>query len=154
MRRILSLARRTGDRVIVTDPEGNEAFVLLSLDAYEALLGQKPTQRAPQPPVRPAPPAPRRPIPASRPEEEDGGPPPDIFDLMAAPGKDTWNLDKMDESELHMAGAAFEESEDRRRKLRRALGVDSVPQVSAKDAVSDKAADVFAEEQFYLEPLE
>lgn len=38
-KRILALARRTGDRLIVTDPDGKEAFAILSLDQYEELLG-------------------------------------------------------------------------------------------------------------------
>ncbi|MBI4598712.1 hypothetical protein HY734_00775 [Candidatus Uhrbacteria bacterium] len=36
--RILSLVRRTGDRIIVTDPEGSDAYVLMSLEAYEVLM--------------------------------------------------------------------------------------------------------------------
>ena len=42
----------------------------------------------------------RRPIQRSRPEEEDGGPPPDIFDLMAGPGDETWDLANMGAAEL------------------------------------------------------
>lgn len=35
--RILRFATRTGDRLIVTDPSGNEPVVIMSLDEYEAL---------------------------------------------------------------------------------------------------------------------
>ena len=37
-KRLMALARRTGDRLIVTDPEGAEAFVLMGIDEYEGLL--------------------------------------------------------------------------------------------------------------------
>ncbi len=52
IKRLLDLARRTGDRLIVTDPEGREPYVLLSLDQYEELLGG-PLEEAPLPPPPP-----------------------------------------------------------------------------------------------------
>lgn len=36
--RILSLVKRTGDRVVVTDPNGDDAFVVMGLDQYEDLI--------------------------------------------------------------------------------------------------------------------
>lgn len=58
-KRILALARRTGDRLIVTDPEGQEAFVLLGLDQYEALLGGSTRPPAPvSAPIQPSAPVP------------------------------------------------------------------------------------------------
>lgn len=39
--RILDLVKRTGDRLIVTDPDGQHAYVVMDLDQYEALLEQK-----------------------------------------------------------------------------------------------------------------
>lgn len=41
LRRIVELAKKSGDRIIVTDPSGNDAFVLMNLDQYERLLGQQ-----------------------------------------------------------------------------------------------------------------
>ena len=38
-RHILDLARRTGDTMIVTDPDGGDVFVVMDLDKYESLLG-------------------------------------------------------------------------------------------------------------------
>jgi len=38
LQRVLNLAERTGDRVIVVNPESGEAHAVLPLDAYEALL--------------------------------------------------------------------------------------------------------------------
>ena len=37
-KRILDLVRRTGDRMIVTDPDGEETYVVMGLDQYEAIL--------------------------------------------------------------------------------------------------------------------
>lgn len=36
--RLLRFAQRTGDRLIITDAEGKQPVVILSLDEYEALL--------------------------------------------------------------------------------------------------------------------
>ncbi len=38
-RHILNLVRKTGDTMIVTDPNGDDVFVVMDLDKYEALLG-------------------------------------------------------------------------------------------------------------------
>ena len=39
LRHVLQLAKRTGDRVIVVDGQTDEAFVLMSVQAYEDVLG-------------------------------------------------------------------------------------------------------------------
>lgn len=39
--RLLRFAQRTGDRLIVTDSDGKQPVVILSLDEYEALLDGK-----------------------------------------------------------------------------------------------------------------
>lgn len=36
--RLLRLSQKTGDRLIVTDPEGRDTVVILPLDEYEALI--------------------------------------------------------------------------------------------------------------------
>jgi hypothetical protein len=41
--RLLRFAQRTGDRLIVTDSEGQQPVVILSLDEYEALLNARPS---------------------------------------------------------------------------------------------------------------
>lgn len=38
LKRILDLVRRTGDRMVVTDPNGHDAYVIMGLDQYEDLL--------------------------------------------------------------------------------------------------------------------
>lgn len=51
--RLLRFARRTGDRLIVTDPAGEEPIVVMSLDQYESLvqnaLGPSKGFRLPEP---------------------------------------------------------------------------------------------------------
>lgn len=37
-KRILELIRRTGDRMVVTDPNGKDTYVVMDLDDYETLL--------------------------------------------------------------------------------------------------------------------
>jgi len=36
-KRLLNLVRRTGDRLVVTDPNGEDTYVLMGLEAYEGL---------------------------------------------------------------------------------------------------------------------
>ena len=50
--RLLRFAQRTGDRLIVTDSDGKQPVVILSLDEYEALLdGRKSAPAAVRQPV-------------------------------------------------------------------------------------------------------
>lgn len=52
--RLLRFAQRTGDRLIITDSEGKQPVVILSLDEYEALLdGRKAAPAARQPVAEP-----------------------------------------------------------------------------------------------------
>ena len=39
-KRILDLVRRTGDKLVVTDSDGEEAVVVMDLDEYELLLSE------------------------------------------------------------------------------------------------------------------
>ena len=39
LKKILNLVKQTGDRVVVTDLEGNDVFVVMSLDEYSRLQG-------------------------------------------------------------------------------------------------------------------
>ncbi len=51
LRHILQLAKRTGDRVIVVDGQTDDAFVLMSVGAYEDVLGVTNAESAVQMPV-------------------------------------------------------------------------------------------------------
>lgn len=49
LQKILQMVRKTGDRVIVLEASGEEAFVLMDLASYEKLQGCSPTRlTAPQ----------------------------------------------------------------------------------------------------------
>jgi len=41
MTKIIKIARKMGGRVIVTDPEGNEPFVLMDLASYEEIMNNE-----------------------------------------------------------------------------------------------------------------
>jgi len=68
-KRILDLVRRTGDRMVVTDPEGKEPVVIMDFDEYEAMIEALGTAEfdyfdddlAFEPTVEPAPPSPEPP---------------------------------------------------------------------------------------------
>ncbi len=132
-KRILALARRTGDRLIVTDPDGLEAFALLSLDQYEELLGGPKDE----PPLPPPPPDLPPPIPAAQdiptvafhdpepplePQESAPFPPPPVSAPVSVP--------------------VLEEKQPEKPPVSQAL-----PPISGEE-------DDFGEEQFYLEPVE
>ena len=139
-RRILDLIRRTGDRMVVTDPDGEDAFVVMDLDQYEALLGiddgfmddflgDDDTQ--PTPPTPPAPPA------------AEAEPPKEIWDVMAPSDEPTWDYAKLTDAER----ADFEQKFAEAAKA-------TAPVREAKPQEKPKEDDDLGEEQFYLEPIE
>ena len=147
LRRILDLAKRTGDRVIVTDPDGDEAFVLMGFDQYEAMLGAKPKTTV-LPAKKGLDDGPRlRQDRARRPVAEstdfDDSAPPDLFDLMKPAGEsgDTWDLGKMSEGE-------------REEVLRQFTAYQEAASPAAKSSPKAAENDDLNEDQFYLEPIE
>lgn len=132
-KRILALARRTGDRLIVTDPDGQEAFALLSLDQYEELL--------------------------AGPKDEPGLPPPPPPDLTPTPvAVETASADFHEpEPAMETVKPAFIPT------LPTAIPVsvpvleekstENLPVSPALPPISGEEED-FGEEQFYLEPVE
>ncbi len=128
-KRILALARRTGDRLIVTDPDGVEAFALLSLDQYEELLGG-PKDEPPLPPPPPDLP-PISPAAADVPTLEFHDPDP-LPDVSTPPPR-------VQEGPV---GGVFEEKPTEKPPVSQGL-----PPISGEE-------DDFGEEQFYLEPVE
>jgi hypothetical protein len=128
LRRLLDLARRTGDRIIVTDPEGEETFVLMGLDQYESLLVARGTLSSLQH-VKPL-------QPPSHPS--------DIFEAMPAAGSpaETWDLGKLNPQEQTDLEAQYQ------------AYLKEKEQKDGKEAKSQKKSEEFGEEQFYLEPIE
>ncbi len=43
-RKILNIVRKTGDRCIVVHENGDDAFVVMPLESYEALIGNTPSR--------------------------------------------------------------------------------------------------------------
>src|SRR3989338_6466648 len=43
LKKIMAMARKTGDRCIIVDSSGEDAFVLMELASYEALLNRDPS---------------------------------------------------------------------------------------------------------------
>ena len=150
LRRLLELSKRTGDRLIVTDPEGEDSFVVMGLEQYEGMLGGQP---APRPPL-PTPPTLAHPKEGPRlrqdrdrrrEQEDEQAPPPDIFDLMkpANEAGDTWDLAKMNDSERHQVlkeFMAFQEGDPSGE--------------FHKESPNKEQKEGFDEDQFYLEPVE
>lgn len=152
LRRILELAKRTGDRFIVADPDGEDAFVVMGLDQYEGLLGQKTPSKAPQLPntnsqLPSAGPRLRQDRDREPEPKDEDAPPPDLFDLMKPanePG-DTWDIEKMTEGER----------EEVLRQFMAYQGEGVVGEgTTAGTGRNEAKKDSFDEDQFYLEPVE
>lgn len=166
LRRILNLVRKTGDTMIVTDPDGKDAYVVMDLDQYELFLGfsgegldrEDDEGRVSDDIIKEK-------IQeksnnfgfgdnqASSDEESH-----DIWDMMPPAGDDanTWDLDQLSEQErrdLEDQYQAFVEKNVQR-------VVDESPQIQQKQVEnprktsSEDSEDEFGEEQFYLEPIE
>ncbi len=138
-RRILGLVRRTGDRMVVSDPEGEDAFVVMDLDQYELLLASS-SRTAPQ--TRTAPAAP-----------QDS--PADLWEAMPPAGEsaDTWDVAKLSEPERvdlekqYQACLAQKKEERGIGQVHKAAELKETPPKGKNDQD-------FGEEQFYLEPVE
>lgn len=130
--RILDLVRRTGDRMVVTDPDGHHVYVVMDIDQYEALVDledkrlqtwatdQSQTQKSQ----------------------------PRIWDTMKPAGEpgETWNLSQLNPEELKELERQFSASQTE-------APTQSVPPEVQKPIPSPVDGD-FGEEQFYLEPIE
>jgi len=144
LRRLLALAKRTGDRLIITDPDGLQAYVLMGLDQYESLMGlkakisptnlpvkERPMSRSVQaPPLAPE-------FPSITEDVDEDEVPTDIWDVVAPADRtnETWDLAKMSQEERLNVQKQFELYKNREK------------------AKNQKEED-FGEEQFYLEPVE
>lgn len=126
-RRILDLVRKTGDTMVVTDPNGENVFVVMDLNQYEMLLE---SDFVPE-------------------EEEDEK---DIWETMKPADKEgeTWDLSKMDEGELADLEAQYRQFAHSRVQEAVAQSVQNEPKMEGKRAEDDE----MGEEQYYLEPVE
>lgn len=134
LQRILDLIGRTGDRVVITDPAGENPYVLMGLDQYESLMvGSKPQGASFQPATAGKPQAP-----GSKPSiqvAEDIDPPVSLKAMASFNGKKKdiplWRKEEKPSSAEASAGKPA-----------------SPPRAAAPEVAGQ------GEEQFYLEPLE
>lgn len=179
LRRILDLVRKTGDRMVVTDTNGDDVYVVMGLEQYEALvdLGSDDFDYSgvDKPEVGPYSGGdfeePERDLPeeyyAPRPSSE--GPsatytppsavdtstePPDIWDLMQPAGAEgsTWDLEKLTGAERKDLEKQFVEYQQRKAEEESRIKAQESKKV--EEVKETKKEEEFGEEQFYLEPIE
>lgn len=167
LKRILNLVRKTGDTMIVTDPNGEDVYVVMGLDQYENLREienfdpemEMDDLEGYTPPSYPA----ERnwtwdDSPVEMPEEDGDDlleKTPDIWSTMRPAGEEgeTWDLTKMSDDEVV-------DLEEQYKKYAQAPEMSIVPEVKIEpktEEIPPKLAeneDEFGEEQFYLEPIE
>src|SRR3989338_486430 len=141
LRRLMNLVRKTGDRLVVTDPEGDEVFVLMGVDQYEALLQSDRSHRSDRPHT----------------------PPKDIWDAMPSAGieTETWDVEDLGKEEQELMARQYEAY----LRGNHVLPESSLPKtaMAPEIPISEQAqkleippisADLYNEDQFYLEPIE
>lgn len=177
--RLTRLVRETGDRLVVTDSESEDVFVLMSIGQYEELLGGQDTSDSDD--VHAAQPEQGQPV--NRPvmqeiageeyEEvvsvrQDADPPEEIWDVLQSGEEATADegaLGSRDVSRLNEEEKAFLKSQyekfkqgDSGAETPEQAPSSSTPQPQAEPeprvVVEDDQDDDFTEEQFYLEPIE
>ena len=159
LKRILKLVRRTGDTMVVTDPNGEDVYVVMNLDQYENLLDASETGSTDETfsskeeefywtePETPS-------IPQISTDST-----PDIWNTMKPAGEDgdTWDMTTMSEQEL--ANLELQYKEFAAKSVSEAILDTNQPlaDLEAEEANTPetKANDEdFGEEQFYLEPID
>lgn len=165
LKRILNLVQKTGDTMIVTDPNGDDVYVVMGLDQYENLRNidvfepelemdelEGYRQSFPQSPSAWG-------NMVETDELETVGDVieknPDIWSVMKPAGEEgeTWDLEKISEDEAVRL-------EEKYKKYTQEQIVPSFPEAVSEaktEEITPKLAenqDEFGEEQFYLEPIE
>ena len=143
-RRILELVQQTGDTMVVTDPDGEEVFVVMGLDRYESMIYKPGFKPDSDPGLNVS-------INKSF-VEENTSRQPDIWDTMQPAGEkgETWDLAKLQEDELA-------DLEDQYKQFTQKNVVEAMEEVQKPTENQFKKAEEnedFGEEQFYLEPIE
>ena len=156
-KRIFNLARRSGDRLIVTDIDGSQPCVVMDLDSYEDLLNNKAKKELPLS-------TPEIPI-KSKNENEVLR----IWDTIPEardPAK-TWNVSELSEQEQRQLKTVFEEMDQpnhevpQENKVQKQPTPSIQPDFSKPPSVNHDSVSVntgqninIEEDQFYLEPVE
>ena len=163
----MDLVRKTGDRLVVTDPEGEDVFVLMGVDQYEDLLGMKDACTLCHDDVD-----------KGADEYEDSGeysepeelpppaiatPPKDIWEAMPPAGApaETWNVEDLGKEEQEQMAKQYEAYLQGNPVLPEvqaspvALAPEiPIPEQAPKPESPPSSADLYNEDQFYLEPIE
>ncbi|MEI6510681.1 MAG: hypothetical protein WCO25_01410 [Candidatus Uhrbacteria bacterium] len=179
LRRILNLVRKTGDRMVVTDTNGDDVYVVMGLEQYENLVVPKeivekssglPSEAGfgeewwndcepEEEEGRVGPPSVAVATTTPDPSFQKGGetrqapPPSDIWEAMSPAGSEseTWDISKMSDVEKTDLERQFE-------NYQQGKGMATAePEKSAAEAEpkkEDQKDEDFGEEQFYLEPIE
>jgi hypothetical protein len=168
LRRILDLVRKTGDRMVVTDTNGEDVYVVMGLSQYEELVGVDEDfdpsdyldnqdwdegwwndyDGLDKPPLSGPDLAESLDVkPDLEPRATSPEPPKDIWEAMPPAGSDaeTWDMEQMSPMEMSDLERQFQEYQ--------------AQQMADKANEADKATggkkdEDFGEEQFYLEPVE
>lgn len=163
LKRILNLVRKTGDTMIVTDPNGDDVYVIMGLDQYEDLRNEtgfdeemfdRDSRGAAL-----CPPDWDWGVKDAEDLDEVKDPPiekkPDIWQMMKPAGEEgeTWDLSNISDVEAV-------DLEEQYKKYAQAPESSSAPEVKIEPKTEEtppklaENEDEFGEEQFYLEPIE
>lgn len=169
-KRILNLVRRTGDRMVVTDPNGEDAYVVMGFDAYEALMEAQEyvddLETGAFDPMEP--PFPAHELEAESPAASEKMSVDEavahdlrVWEAMKAanePGE-TWDVAKLSPDEKQQVQETYQALHEERQKPE----VAQIPEQKSQIPSSPPAAEALpkksdedepGEEQFYLEPVE
>jgi hypothetical protein len=176
--RLIRLVRETGDRLVVTDSESEDVFVLMSIGQYEELLGGQDTSRHDDDhAARPEQPAVNQPvvreIAGEQYEEvvsvsQDEDPPEEIWDVLQSGGgeeadesaSESWDVSRLNDEEKAFLKRQYEKFKQGDSGAQAPVEESSptTPQAQSEPeprvVVEDDKDDDFTEEQFYLEPIE
>lgn len=161
-KRILNLVRRTGDRMVVTDPTGDDAYVVMGLDAYEELIeaqefsadlaAEQEVQKAS---ASDTPPFPSEDdVPQETTLEEQTQHDLRVWEAMRPAGVqgETWDMAKLTEGEKLEVEQAYQDLKIRREDAKTSAPTSPKPQTVESQVLAEE--DEPGEEQFYLEPVE
>lgn len=166
LKRILNLVRKTGDTMIVTDPNGDDVYVVMGLDQYENIINGSNFDHPEE--ILDEQEGYRHSIPQengwvwggeavdeSLEEEESPEKKPDIWSAMKPAGEEgeTWDLTQMSEEEV----VDLEEQYKKYAQEPESPKIEEVNLEAESKEISPKLEeneDEFGEEQFYLEPIE
>jgi hypothetical protein len=155
-KRVLELVKRTGDTMIVTDSDGENAYVVMDLDQYELFIDAPFTKGKDldfdEKEVdfeRDLPSEPELSPTIDRDLDEDNIP--DIWDVMKSANDEgaTWNTENLSHEELADLEKQYKDFAQRHIQ-------EAVEENRGEDFQDKKKQDndEFGEEQFYLEPID